>query len=176
MPKKEKTIAPKKKIVRKKVLKPAVAAEVKPVEKVHVEKVHKVKAKIEVPKYWGTGRRKTAVARVYLSPGTGKILVNGRPFESYICGRKILEVRVLEPLRLTQTLAQYNVKANIFGGGISSQMDALRQGISRALVSLNPALRPVLRRTGLLTRDPRMKERKKYGRKRARKRFQYSKR
>ena len=143
-----------------------------PVKKVHREK----KEKISGPKYYGTGRRKTSVARVYLSPGSGKILVNGRPFEKYICGRRLFEITVLKPLRLTNTLNRYDVQAKINGGGIASQMGALKLGIARALNALNPDFRKVLKKEGLLKRDPRMKERKKYGQKRARKRFQYSKR
>ena len=180
---KEKKVAAKKKVVRKpkaveakrEEIAPA-PPEVKPPE-VEVKKVpRKKEEKVALPKYYGTGRRKTSIARVYLIPGAGKISVNQRPFENYICGRKILEIRALEPLRLTQTKDRYDVFADVAGGGIASQMDAVRQGISRALVSAHPEFRKNLRTIGLLTRDPRMKERKKYGQKRARKRFQYSKR
>lgn len=122
-----------------------------------------------------TGRRKEAVARVRLRPGTGKITVNGRPFEEYF---PVLTHRVLatEPLRLTQTAEVYDVDATLDGGGISGQAGALRLGIARALQTLDPEARPGLKKAGLLTRDAREKERRKYGLKKARKAPQYSKR
>ena len=122
-----------------------------------------------------TGRRKEAVARVRLRPGTGVITVNGRPFEQYF---PILTHRViaLEPLRLTQTAEVYDVDATMNGGGVSGQAGALRLGITRALVELDEESRGQLKKAGLLTRDAREKERRKYGLKKARKAPQYSKR
>jgi small subunit ribosomal protein S9 len=122
-----------------------------------------------------TGRRKTAVARVILTPGTGQVTVNGRAFEDYFpieAHRK----DILLPLELTNTLGMYDVRANVTGSGISGQAGAIRLGIARALVEIDPEYRKILRPAGLLTRDPRMVERKKYGQKKARKRFQFSKR
>jgi small subunit ribosomal protein S9 len=122
-----------------------------------------------------TGRRKTAVARVRLRAGSGKITVNGRPFEAYF---PVLthQVTATEPLRLTQTEEVYDVDATIGGGGVSGQAGALRLGIARALIALDPDTRPVLKEKGLLRRDAREKERRKYGLKKARKAPQYSKR
>jgi small subunit ribosomal protein S9 len=122
-----------------------------------------------------TGRRKEAVARVRLRPGTGKIMVNGRDFDAYF---PILTHRVVatEPMRLTQTADVYDVDATVDGGGVSGQAGALRLGISRALVALDGDQRSVLKKAGLLTRDAREKERRKYGLKKARKAPQYSKR
>lgn len=127
------------------------------------------------PEYWATGRRKTAVARVRLLPGTGRIIVNGRPFEEYF---PVESQRVLatQPLTVTGTAGKFDVRVNVTGGGISGQAGAVRHGIARALLAYDATLRPVLRAEGLLTRDPRKKERKKYGQPGARKRFQYSKR
>lgn len=125
--------------------------------------------------FLGTGRRKTSTARVRITKGTGKILVNKRTFEEYFpvaLTRKI----IVQPLTVTETLGKFNVSANIAGGGSSGQAGALRHGIARALVKFNEEFRQNLRRGGLLTRDPRMRERKKYGLKRARKRPQFSKR
>ena len=128
--------------------------------------------------YQGTGRRKEAVARVALRPGAGSMEVNGQPAEVYFHALLPLqrEILLLEPFRVTGTLNQFDVKATLDGGGIPGQMAALRLGVARALLKFNPDLRSVLRKHGMLTRDPRMKERKKYGQKGARKRFQYSKR
>ena len=122
-----------------------------------------------------TGRRKESVARVRLRPGTGVIKVNGREFERYF---PILTHRVvaLEPLRLTQTADVYDVDATLDGGGVSGQAGAIRLGIARALIALDPDTRPVLKKAGLLARDAREKERRKYGLKKARKAPQYSKR
>lgn len=128
-----------------------------------------------VVQYQGTGRRKTAVARVWLRPGTGKIVINDRPVEQYFPTRSLLHV-VKSPLELTQTAGKYDVYANVRGGGISGQAGAVRLGLARALVKADPDLRPILRKAGFLTRDPRMKERRKYGLKKARKAPQYSKR
>jgi len=110
-----------------------------------------------------------------LRPGSGKIVVNGRPFEEYFVG-VARRARILEPLLLTNTLQRFDVYATVSGGGLTGQSDAIRHGIARALSRLDSAFRSVLRAAGLLTRDPRVKERKKYGRKRARRGFQYSKR
>ncbi len=122
-----------------------------------------------------TGKRKTAVARVRLLPGTGTITVNRRGFEDYF-PRETARMRILEPLQITETTSQYDVFAEVSGGGTSAQADAVRHGISRALIAVVETLRPTLRKAGMLTRDPRAVERKKYGRHKARKRPQYSKR
>jgi small subunit ribosomal protein S9 len=122
-----------------------------------------------------TGKRKTAVARVRLLPGSGTITVNKRGFEDYF-PRETARMRILEPLQITETSAQYDIFAEVKGGGTSAQADAVRHGISRALVEVAETLRPALRKAGMLTRDPRAVERKKYGRHKARKRPQYSKR
>lgn len=122
-----------------------------------------------------TGRRKTSVARVYVKNGSGQIVINGRPANEYLM-RKTLEMVVNQPFEITKTAGKFDVYANIVGGGIAGQAGALRHGISRALLSLNDDFRSLLKRAGLLTRDPRMVERKKYGRPGARKRFQFSKR
>ncbi|MCM8765227.1 MAG: 30S ribosomal protein S9 [Candidatus Omnitrophica bacterium] len=123
-----------------------------------------------------TGRRKTSVARVWLFPGSGKIQVNKKPYNIYFLQRPLYERLILEPFRVTDTLGKFDVVAKLEGGGLSGQADALRLGISRALTLINPSLRPTLKRRGLLKRDPREKERKKYGQKGARKRFQWTKR
>ena len=125
--------------------------------------------------YYGTGRRKTSVARVRLVPGEGKILINGRELGAYF-GRKTLELIVKQPLNLTNTLAQYNVLAKVEGGGPSGQAGAIRHGIARALLRVDGELRLSLKKAGFLTRDPREKERRKYGLKKARKASQFSKR
>jgi small subunit ribosomal protein S9 len=122
-----------------------------------------------------TGKRKTAVARIRLLPGSGTITVNRRGFEDYF-PRETARMRILEPLQITETAAQYDIFAEVNGGGNSAQADAVRHGISRALVAMAETLRPALRKAGMLTRDPRAVERKKYGRHKARKRPQYSKR
>lgn len=123
----------------------------------------------------GTGRRKNAVARVYLKQGTGNVTVNGRELSQYV-KRKTLEMIVNQPFGVLNIEGKYDVVASIAGGGLSGQAGALRHGIARALISLDVANRPALKKAGLLTRDPRMVERKKYGRPGARKRFQFSKR
>jgi len=125
--------------------------------------------------YYGTGRRKTAVARVYLTPGSGKITVNDQPVDSYFPIKRLQE-NAVAPLELTNNTSVFDIMAKIRGGGISAQSDALRHGISRALVVSSAEYREKLKRAGFLTRDPREKERKKYGQPGARKRFQYSKR
>ncbi|HEV7989015.1 MAG TPA: 30S ribosomal protein S9 [Candidatus Binataceae bacterium] len=124
---------------------------------------------------WTTGRRKTAVARVRMLPGTGTITVNERTLEDYF-PRPTSRMRILEPFEATETVGQYDVLISVEGGGIAAQADAVRHGISRALVTATETLRPTLRKGGMLTRDPREVERKKYGRHKARKRPQYSKR
>ncbi|MBX7244349.1 MAG: 30S ribosomal protein S9 [Candidatus Sumerlaeaceae bacterium] len=126
--------------------------------------------------YYGTGRRKTSTARVYLRPGKGRIIVNGDVWEKHFGDRPLVEQIIKTPLRETHTVTKYDVVVNVQGGGVVGQAGAIRHGISRALIAANPALRPALKKAGLLTRDPRMKERKKYGQKGARKRFQFSKR
>ncbi|WP_416236576.1 30S ribosomal protein S9 [Thermomicrobium sp. 4228-Ro] len=126
--------------------------------------------------YYGLGRRKTAVARVRLYPGTGQIIVNGRPADQYFGNRLLYYVMITEPLRLTGLQDHFDIRARVVGGGLSGQAGAIRHGVARALLRYNPDLRPVLKRAGLLTRDPRMKERKKPGLKRARKAPQYTKR
>lgn len=125
--------------------------------------------------FLGTGRRKTSVARVRLALGSGKVSINGRTLENYFVTDALRSV-VLQPLVLTESLSKYDIRVNVGGGGISGQAGAVRHGISRALLEVDPNLRPTLKRDGLLTRDPRMKERKKYGQPGARKRFQFSKR
>ena len=129
----------------------------------------------EVVQFYGTGRRKTSVARVFLRPGPGRITVNRRPFEDYF-PRETLRLIVTQPLELTGTTSQLDAKVNVKGGGLSGQAGAVRHGIARALLEFNIELRLQLKRAGMLTRDPRMKERKKYGQPGARKRFQFSKR
>ncbi len=122
-----------------------------------------------------TGKRKTAVARVRLVAGAGRVTVNRRPIEAYF-GRPTLRMIVHQPLELTSTAGSYDVAVNVVGGGISAQATAIRHGITRALIEANPEFRPVLKKAGFVTRDPREVERKKYGRHKARKRPQYSKR
>ncbi|PKP54101.1 MAG: 30S ribosomal protein S9 [Bacteroidetes bacterium HGW-Bacteroidetes-1] len=121
------------------------------------------------------GRRKTAVARVYLKSGSGSIVVNKRDFKDYF-PTGILQFVVEQPLSLTDNLGKYDIKVNLAGGGINGQAEALSLGISRALVEINPEYRPVLKAKGLMRRDPRMVERKKPGQPKARKKFQFSKR
>lgn len=128
-----------------------------------------------IDSFQGTGRRKRSVARVKLALGEGKITVNKRPIEEYFT-RQTLQQIVRQPLDATQSLTRFNIDVKVEGGGMSGQAGALRHGIARALVQMDESLREVLRKAGLLTRDDREKESKKYGRKRARKRFQFSKR
>ncbi|MDR1620073.1 MAG: 30S ribosomal protein S9 [Clostridiales bacterium] len=125
--------------------------------------------------YLGTGRRKKSIARVRLLPGTGNITVNKRDVEEYF-GLETLKMIVRAPLALTDTLGKYDIKVNVIGGGYTGQAGAIRHGISRALLVADPELRPQLKKAGFLTRDPRMKERKKYGLKAARRAPQFSKR
>ncbi|MCO5221332.1 MAG: 30S ribosomal protein S9 [Thermomicrobiales bacterium] len=126
--------------------------------------------------HYGTGRRKSAVARVRLYPGTGSFEVNGKGMEDYFGGRGLLHVTVMQPLVLTETTNQYDVVVKVVGGGTSGQAGAVRHGIARALARSDDELRSPLKRAGLLTRDARVKERKKVGLKRARKAPQYTKR
>jgi small subunit ribosomal protein S9 len=125
--------------------------------------------------YYGTGRRKSSVARVRLVPGEGRVIINGRDFENYIPFAALREV-VKQPLVATETLGSYDVLVNVSGGGYTGQAGAIRHGIARALLKADPEFRPTLKRAGLLTRDARMKERKKYGLKGARRAPQFSKR
>ena len=125
--------------------------------------------------FYGTGRRKKSIARVYLTPGTGVITVNKRTIDDYF-GLETLKVVVRQPLVLTETLDKFDVKVNVCGGGFTGQAGAIRHGISRALLQADPEYRPALKKAGFLTRDPRMKERKKYGLKAARRAPQFSKR
>ena len=125
--------------------------------------------------YYGTGRRKTSTARVYLRPGAGNVQVNRKAFESYF-PNETLRMIIRQPLNLTETTSKFDVLVNVAGGGPSGQAGAIRHGITRALMEYNADLRPALKHAGLITRDPRIKERKKYGQKGARKRFQFSKR
>ena len=126
-------------------------------------------------RYYGTGHRKNATARVWIAPGSGAIVVNDREAAQYF-GRPTLQTVINQPFSVTDTVGKYDVWATADGGGLSGQAGALRHGISKALIEANPDLRPVLRKLGLLTRDPRVKESKKFGRKRARRAFQFSKR
>lgn len=125
--------------------------------------------------YYGTGRRKTSVARVRMLPGEGNILVNGRPLDEYF-GRKTLELIIKQPLNVTDTIGKYDIVAKVEGGGPTGQAGAVRHGIARALLRVDVEYRPALKKAGLLTRDPREKERRKYGLKKARKASQFSKR
>jgi len=125
--------------------------------------------------YNGTGRRKTSIAQVRLMKGEGVVIINGKPMEESVVRRVLREV-IMKPLILTETSNQYNAVVKVTGGGIAGQAGAIAHGISRALVKANDSLKPILKSNGMLTRDPRMKERKKYGLKRARKAPQYTKR
>ena len=125
--------------------------------------------------YYGTGRRKTSTARVYLRPGDGNVMVNRKSFDAYF-PNETLRMIIRQPLNLTETGNKFDVLANVAGGGPAGQAGAIRHGITRALIEFNADLRPTLKQAGLITRDPRIKERKKYGQKGARKRFQFSKR
>jgi small subunit ribosomal protein S9 len=126
-------------------------------------------------RFYATGKRKTAVARIWIKPGTGQVTINKKPLDGYI-DRETCKMMVFQPLVLTGTFGKLDVSINVFGGGISGQAGAIRHGISKALLEFNPEFREVLKRAGFITRDPRCKERKKYGLRSARARFQYSKR
>jgi small subunit ribosomal protein S9 len=125
--------------------------------------------------YYGTGRRKTAAARVYMRPGAGEVKVNGRTLDVYF-PNEVLKMVIKQPLQLTETVEKFDITVTVAGGGSAGQAGAIRHGISRALLEFNIELRDRLKSAGLLTRDPRKKERKKYGQKGARARFQFSKR
>ncbi|MBI5327950.1 MAG: 30S ribosomal protein S9 [Deltaproteobacteria bacterium] len=125
--------------------------------------------------YQAVGRRKTSVARIRLMPGNGKIIINDQPMDDYF-SRETLKMIVKQPLDATKTLTKFDIYANVYGGGITGQAGAIRLGITRALLEQSPDSRLTLKKAGYVTRDPRMKERKKYGQKGARKRFQFSKR
>ena len=127
------------------------------------------------PFFYGTGRRKSSVARVRMYPGSGVITINGRDIDDYF-GLETLKLIVRQPLALTDNLGKYDIVCTVAGGGVSGQAGAIRHGISRALLLFDPELRPALKKAGFLTRDPRMKERKKYGLKAARRASQFSKR
>ena len=133
------------------------------------------KAKQEKIVFYGTGRRKKSIARVRIMDGKGDVTINNKPLEEYF-GSKTLEFIVKQPLSVTNTTAKYDVVASVKGGGFTGQAGAIRHGLSRALLEANSEFRPVLKENGFLTRDPRMKERKKYGLKKARKAPQFSKR
>jgi len=125
--------------------------------------------------YYATGRRKTAIARTWIKPGSGEIVINNRPVEEYF-PIETIRTDMMQPFKVTNTVGSYDVKATVVGGGIAGQADAIRHGITRALVIVNPDFRLTLKRAGFIKRDPRVKERKKYGQKGARARFQFSKR
>ena len=130
---------------------------------------------VETTRYYQTGKRKSAIARVWLMPGSGKVTINRKPLAQYF-PLETQQSAVQEPLNLTDTLGQFDALITVRGGGVSGQAGAIRHGISKALLLANPNLRSTLKQQGFLTRDSRIKERKKYGQKKARKRFQYSKR
>ena len=129
----------------------------------------------EIQQYYGTGRRKSSTARVYLRPGAGEVRINKKAFEQYF-PNETLRMIISQPLKLTETTGKFDILINVAGGGPAGQAGAIRHGITRALMEFNADLRPALKHAGLVTRDPRIKERKKYGQKGARKRFQFSKR
>jgi small subunit ribosomal protein S9 len=124
---------------------------------------------------YATGRRKTAIARVWLTPGSGAIKINKRDIDNYF-GRATSKMVLRQPLEATETVGRYDVLVNVCGGGLAGQAGAIRHGITRCLMKISPAFRPVLKKAGYVTRDPRKKERKKYGQRGARARFQFSKR
>jgi len=126
-------------------------------------------------KFYATGKRKTAIARVWMRPGSGQIVINKRPLDEYLV-QESDRTLVMEPFKITDLLDKFDLYVNVKGGGVSGQAGAIRHGISRVLVAMNPQLRELLKKAGFLTRDSRMKERKKYGQPGARARFQYSKR
>ena len=125
--------------------------------------------------FYATGRRKQAVARVWMMPGSGKILINRRDIDDYF-GRATSKMILRQPLELTETVNRYDIFVNVAGGGLSGQADAIQHGITRSLMKINASFRPALKKAGYVTRDPRIKERKKYGQRGARARFQFSKR
>jgi small subunit ribosomal protein S9 len=125
--------------------------------------------------FYSTGRRKHAVARVWMMPGSGKIVINHREIDDYF-GRATSKMILRQPLELTETTTRYDIYVNVAGGGLSGQADAIQHGITRSLMKINASFRPALKKAGFVTRDPRIKERKKYGQRGARARFQFSKR
>jgi small subunit ribosomal protein S9 len=127
-------------------------------------------------KHFATGKRKTAIARVRMAPGEGKFVVNDRQLEDYFAGMSAQIASIKQPLEMTDTVGKYDIYAKVMGGGMTGQADAVRHGIAKTLLTIDPATRAVLKKALMLTRDARKKERKKYGQKGARKRFQYSKR
>ncbi|MBF0498123.1 MAG: 30S ribosomal protein S9 [Deltaproteobacteria bacterium] len=129
----------------------------------------------ETEKLYATGKRKTSIARVYMAPGSGNVEVNKRDIDSYF-GRKTAKMIIMQPLELTETVGKFDIKVNVCGGGISGQAGAIKHGISKALLEYNPDFRAILKKAGFITRDSRVKERKKYGMRGARARYQYSKR
>ncbi|MFQ6078774.1 MAG: 30S ribosomal protein S9 [Thermodesulfobacteriota bacterium] len=128
-----------------------------------------------VKTYYGTGKRKTAIARVWLKPGEGKVIINKRPSDQYF-GRETAKMVIQQPFELTSTQNQFDLVANVRGGGMSGQADAIKHGITKALLQYDGKLRDILKKEGFLTRDSRVKERKKYGKRGARASYQYSKR
>ncbi|MFO7578254.1 MAG: 30S ribosomal protein S9 [Pelovirga sp.] len=126
-------------------------------------------------KYYATGKRKTSIARVWLTPGTGVITINKRPLDVFF-GRETSKMVVRQPLQLTDNIGKFDISVNVVGGGISGQAGAIKHGITKALLEVDPNLRGVLKKSGFITRDSRIKERKKYGRAAARRSFQFSKR
>ncbi|MGZ3426046.1 MAG: 30S ribosomal protein S9 [Polyangia bacterium] len=130
---------------------------------------------VEKNAFYSTGRRKQAVARVWMMPGTGKIAINKREIDDYF-GRATSKMILRQPLELTETLGRYDIYINVSGGGLSGQAEAIRLGVTRSLMKINAAFRPALKKAGYVTRDPRIVERKKYGQRGARARFQFSKR
>jgi small subunit ribosomal protein S9 len=128
------------------------------------------------PQYYGTGKRKTSIARVFLKDGSGEVTLNGKAMDDYFGGHEALKMVVKQPFVVTETTGKFDVTATLDGGGVASQASAIRHGITRALCVFNAELRKKLKKAGLITRDARIKERKKYGQKGARRRFQFSKR
>jgi small subunit ribosomal protein S9 len=131
--------------------------------------------RVEKNAFYATGRRKQAVARVWMMPGSGKISINRRDIDDYF-GRATSKMILRQPLELTETVNRYDIFVNVAGGGLSGQADAIQHGITRSLMQINASFRPALKKAGYVTRDPRIKERKKYGQRGARARFQFSKR
>ena len=129
----------------------------------------------KTPTYYATGKRKTSIARVYMKPGDGKITINKKDINDY-CSRETSKMIIHQPLELTNIVGKYDIYVNVCGGGISGQAGAIKHGITRALIIIDPKLRPTLKKVGFITRDSRIKERKKYGQRGARARFQFSKR
>ena len=127
-------------------------------------------------KFFATGKRKSSIARIWMEPGDGKIIINSKPIDDYFGGLSAKKAVLRQPLQLVELNDKYNVHANVHGGGMTGQAEAIRHGITKALLLVNPEYRAILKKESLLTRDPRVKERKKYGLKGARARFQFSKR